>query len=732
MQGQPLPQTRDLVLVGGGHAHALMLRAWAMAPLAGVRLTVINPEPVAPYTGMLPGLIAGHYQREDLMIDLVALARFAGARVILGRATGIDRAARLIEVPGRPPVAYDLASIDIGIGSQVPGLEGAAHAVAAKPLGPYAAQWSDYLARVRAGSAPPDVVVIGAGIGGVELALAMCHRLEAEGSADARLTLLEQSAAALPHIGAGARAGLLAALRAARVDVLTGVTLSRITPDAVHLADGRVLPSGFSLMVAGAQPQGWLAATGLDLQDGFIRVGPTLQTSDPAIFAVGDCAHMSHAPRPKAGVFAVRQAPVLLHNLQAALSGGDLHAYQPQRDYLKLVSLGGKRALADKWGQRIEGAALWRWKDWIDRRFMAMFHDLPAMPAPPLPRRMADGLRAEVQGQPPLCAGCGAKVGPGALAEGLATLAAPRRADVLAGAGDDAAVLRHGTGVQVITTDQIRAFTDDPYVFARLAALHALGDIWAMGAAPQVALAQITLPRLSAPLQARSLREMLAGLSEVLAEAGADLVGGHTMEGPEASIGLTITGLAPMALPRGGARAGDAIILTRPIGTGTVLAAEMARVNPKGLMIGEVWAETLAQMGHSNAGAAQLLASRAHAMTDVTGFGLAGHLWHMARDAGLGVRLDLDAVPVLAGAETLAAQGIRSSLARANTSALPGPLPVQVKAALLVDPQTCGGLVAALPPERAAEIVALLQRSVAPQAAIIGFFDADPGMFVVS
>ena len=302
MQAQPLPLTKDLVLIGGGHAHALVLRSWAMAPLPGVRLSLVNPDPVAPYTGLLPGLIAGHYRREDLMIDLVRLARFAGARVILGRATGIDRAARLIEVPGRPPIAYDLASIDIGIGSQVAGLPGAELAIAAKPLGPYADRWAAYLARLRAGAAQADIVIVGAGIGGVELALAMRHRLEAEGHPEARLTLLDQSPAPLPHIGAGARAGLLDALRAARIEVLASTAPARILPDAVVLADGRTLASGFTLMVAGAQPQPWLAGTGLDLHHGFLRVGPTLQTSDPAIFAAGDCAHMDHAPRPKAGV----------------------------------------------------------------------------------------------------------------------------------------------------------------------------------------------------------------------------------------------------------------------------------------------------------------------------------------------------------------------------------------------------------------------------------------------
>ncbi|MEY4871780.1 MAG: hypothetical protein RLZZ563_1110, partial [Pseudomonadota bacterium] len=188
MMQDPFPLVQDVVLIGGGHAHALVLRMWAMDPLPGVRLTVINPNPAAPYTGMLPGLIAGHYRRDEIMIDLVRLARFAGARVILDRATGINRAARLIHLAGRAPLRYDIVSLDIGIGSDLPNLPGFSdHAVAAKPLGDYAQRWEAFLA-----TAPktPHLAIIGAGVGGVELALASAHRLRAQG-ATPQITLIE-------------------------------------------------------------------------------------------------------------------------------------------------------------------------------------------------------------------------------------------------------------------------------------------------------------------------------------------------------------------------------------------------------------------------------------------------------------------------------------------------------------------------------------------------------------
>lgn len=730
MRAGDYPMVRDLVLAGGGHAHALVARAWAMDPMPGVRLTLINPGPAAPYTGMLPGLIAGHYRRDEIMIDLVRLARAAGARLILDRVTGIDRAARQLHLAGRPPLPYDLLSVDIGIGSDLPDLPGyAAHGVAAKPLGAYAEAWDAFVARALPA---PQVTVIGAGLGGIELALASHHRLQAAGARPV-VRVIERGTP-LPHVGAAARARLLAACRSAGIEVLEGAEVAEIGADRVRLADGRALPSDFTLAVAGSRPQRWLEQTGLQLHQGFIAVGPSLQSSDPLIFAAGDCAHLTHAPRPKAGVFAVRQAPVLAANLRAALTDGRMRDYHPQRDYLKLVSLGTKAAVADKLGLRAGGPWVWRQKDRIDRRFMAMFNDLPAMPAPALPPGpLVPGL-AEAMGPKPLCGGCGAKLGAEALSAALAALPPPGRPEVQAGRGDDAAVLAVPGGVQVLTTDLLRAFWADPRVMAQIAAVHALGDVWAMGAAPQVALAQVILPRLSDTLGARVLAEVMAGAGQILAAAGADVVGGHSAIGAELTVGFTVTGLATRPVTKAGARPGDALILTKALGTGTIMAAEMAAIRLPGGILGEVVAAALAQMAAPSAAAAALLAPVAHAMTDVTGFGLAGHLLEMLEASGAGATLDGAEIPLLPGAAALAAAGTASSLAPQNRAAVLGRLiaaegPLK---ALLIDPQTSGGLLAAVPAAAAADLVAALRAGGDHGAAVIGQITRGPARITLT
>lgn len=709
------PKIRDLVLIGGGHAHALVLRMWGMRPLPGTRVTLINPDPVAPYTGMLPGLIAGHYRRKDLMIDLVRLARFAGARVILDRATGIDREARLIHLAGRPPLPYDLAAIDIGITSDLPSVPGAMeNAVAAKPLGRYAEAWEAFAA---APPARPRVVILGAGLGGVELALASAHRLRGRA---AQITLVDRADAFLPTLAPAARRTLERRLRASGVVLRLGVDAVSVGPQSVALTGGEEIGSDFTLTVTGARPHGWLAETGLRHDGGFLITDAMLRSSDQHIFASGDCAGIEGDPRPKAGVFAVRAAKVLHGNLRAALTSKPLKAFKPQGDYLKLVSLGEQAAVAEKWGIVGAGRRLWWLKDRIDRKFMARFEDYPAMATKVPLGEATEGLAAHLAGRP-LCGGCGAKLGPGVLSQALAAVPASVRAEVRSGPGDDAAVLAQGAGVQVLTTDHLRAFCNDPRLMARLAAIHALGDIWAMGAAAQVALAQVTLPPLGPELQARMLAEVMDEAGSVFHAAGADIVGGHSTEGAELTVGFTVTGLADRPIGKAGAMAGDALVLTKPLGSGTILAAEMALAKMSGLMLGEVWAACIEQMSVPQGTAAAILAPVARAMTDVTGFGLAGHLLEMLEASGQAARVRLDDVPVMPGAVELAAAGMGSSLQPANLAAVSWRMdaPHDARVALLTDPQTCGGLLAAVPMQQAGALVARL-REAGHQAAKIG------------
>ncbi|WP_298909070.1 selenide, water dikinase SelD [uncultured Aliiroseovarius sp.] len=719
MQSQPV-LTKDLVMIGGGHAHALVLRMWGMKPLAGARLTLINPAPTAPYSGMLPGHIAGHYTREALDIDLIRLARFAGARLVIGHATTIDPVAKTVTVEGGREIGYDVASIDIGIHAQMPDIPGfSEHACGAKPLDVYAAKWQGFLQAVAEGEAAPHVAVIGAGVAGVELALAMSHALRDR--ADRKVHLIEAGDDITARAKA-ARGPLRAALRDLGVALHVKASVARIDADRVVLADGATLDSQFTVGTAGAFAHGWLQETDLPLTpDGFIPVGPDFQVPGyDGLFAVGDCAEMLHDPRPKAGVFAVRAAPVLAQNLRAALAGGAMTPFKPQADYLKLISMGGKRALAEKWGRAVALPGLWRWKDHIDQKFMQKFRGYPAMAQAPEPRERALG--GDAVDAVPLCGGCGSKVAPGSLSQALSKLDQPMPDEVLTGPGDDAAVVRVGGAVQVLTTDHLRAFTEDPGLLARITANHAMGDIWAMGAVPKTAMLSVILPRMSATLQSRTMDEVLAQISAFLADEQVALIGGHSSMGAEMTIGVSMTGLLPegaQALTTAGAQPGDRLILTRPIGSGTLLAGEM-----QGRADGRDVARLMQNMARSQGDEARLLQPYATAMTDVTGFGLAGHLMAICRASGVSAALDLASIPTHPGAEALADGGVRSTIHGANRDAAPVFGAEGAKGLLLHDPQTAGGFLATVP-ER--DVQAVLEGFAAEgrTAYVIGEVQAD-------
>ena len=324
------------------------------------------------------------------------------------------------------------------------------------------------------------------------------------------------------------------------------------------------------------------------------------------------------------------------------------------------------------------------------------------------------------------CGGCGAKVGANLLARTLGGLKPVIRDDVLIGldAPDDAAVIAVPPGkVLVQTVDHFRAILDDPYLFGRIAANHALGDVYAMGAEPQSALAIVTVPYGPEAQVEEQLFQLMSGAARTLEEAGCTLAGGHTGEGAEMALGFSVNGLADPArlMRKSGLRPGDVLILTKPLGTGTLFAAEM-RGKAK-----RRWIEAaIASMLQSNREAAAILqAHGATACTDVTGFGLLGHLLEMTKASGVGATLRLDALPVLDGAEETAGQGLLSSLHAANARAESGIANLDAsrrhpRYPLLFDPQTAGGMLAGVPVERAEACEEALRRAGYEMTATLG------------
>lgn len=700
------PWRHHLVLAGGGHTHALVLRRWCMHPgrrPPATRITLVSRHSTLCYSGSVPSVVAGRIPPEACRIDLRRLCTLAEVAFVQGEILGLDPATRTLHLAGRPPLGFDRLSLDVGsITAAFPGER------AVKPLDAFLV-WME-------GPAPPEPLVRGGGASAVEVALALRAR-------GLRPQLLLRGKDL--HLGSPAARRL-----AERLLAEAAIPLQRSVGEGGQ-AD---------LSCTGSHAPPWLAKAGLpvDPTSGRVLTEPTLQVlHHPGVFASGDCGLVAAHPRPPSGVWAVRAAPVLAANLHRSLENRPLVRWRPQPWALQLLGDGGvsgrPRALA-VWGPLALGpsALLWRWKQHLDQRFLEGFSALQPM-----------GSRGgTVAGRPMACRGCAAKLPARPLQAALSRLGTLDRAFAPPSPDDAPLVLVLPSGQRWLqSVDGFPALVADPWLNGRLTTLHACSDLWASGARVESVQAVVTLPAAAESVQEELLLQTLAGVRSVLDPLGARLIGGHTLEGRDGAglaLTLTVNGLAPPGRhwAKGPLQPGDALLLSRPIGSGVVFAAAMAGEGQP------AWIdEALAEMQQSQAPLVEVLeALGIRACTDITGFGLLGHLgemlaWSPGEGASVAcppvqVVLEGGAIPALTGALPLLAEGHASTLAPANSEALQllqGPVrlqdqgvPTAILEALLIDPQTCGPLLAALPEERAAEALQALRVAGFAQAAVIG------------
>ena len=643
-----------LVLAGGGHSHALVLKRWAMQPERRPRHSIIlvNRTSTALYSGMVPGLIAGLYQRHELAIDLRQLCERAGVAFVEAEITGLDPQQKHLSLRDRPALHFDRLSLDIGAVSR-PSTSG----IPIKPL-----EASLAFLESEDASDPRPLRVIGAGAAGLEVVLALRRRWPQ------RALQLQQRPGQLDP---------------ALQEVLQRAEIAVIEDDSK--------PSGPTLLCTGSQGPAWLTTTGLSLDpDGRIRTDRCMRVEGhPSLFASGDCAVISTAPRPASGVWAVRAGRPLATNLEAACQGKPLRRWQPQQQALQLIGSHQDAAWA-RWGGWRLGPSplLWRLKQRIDRAFMAGFQQPASMP----------------DIAPMACRGCAAKLPAQPLSAALKRVG-------LGGQPEDAARLDDHPGL-LQSVDGFPALVSDPWLNGRLTALHACSDLWACGAAVSSAMATVTLPMVPSDEQRELLVQTLAGIRSVLDDQDAELIGGHTMESrspspmpPSLGVHITLTVNGKCSTPpwlKSGMQSGDALLISRPLGTGVLFAGAMSGATSA--LDLDVALRTMASSQHTLLQQLERVRQEIHACTDITGFGLLGHLGEMLQSAPeITIQLDGPSIPAYPGALELFAHGVSSTLAPSNRAAwqwLDGPVqleqhPSAALLELLVDPQTCGPLLVA-------------------------------------
>jgi selenide,water dikinase len=736
---QSVPLKKRLVLLGGGHSHLAVLMSLAKDPVPGLDVTLISRDVDTPYSGALPAFISGHAQEDDFLIDLRPLAQMAGARLIQASVEEIDLVSRTLRCAERPAVHFDILSLNLGSrpdSSAIPGAE--RHAISVKPLAAFLERWEqiqrDYDAALAAGR-QYTLAIVGGGPASVELACAMQEHLHK--SRGPKLSLRIMLVCGRPRLlwGLAATAGALAlrTLQERDIEVRLNCRVLAVEEGQLRVQDtssgqesrASALACNATIIATGAAASPWLQSTGLALDArGFVRVNNRLQSmSHPFVFAAGDIAAIAGQPRPKAGVYAVRQGMPLARNLRRFALGESLLPYSPQTKALALLYTGNEQAIATRGQWAAQGHWAWRWKDWIDKRFVAKYAKL----APP------------PQAQEMRCAGCAAKVSSHMLGNVLSTLHPCTHEDILSthGSTEDASIIHIDAGrVLLQTVDHFRAFVNDPYLFARIATVHCLSDIHAMGATSHSALAIVSLPHAAPDIMQDQMQQVMTGCTEVLNAHQTALIGGHTGEAGELSFGLSVNAFAApdKLLRKTGLRTGDRLILCKALGTGTLFAADM-RYQARQRWI----APALAQMQQSNLQAAQVfLQHGAHACTDVTGFGLLGHLREMCGTNGTELTLWLETLPVLEGALHCLEKGWYSSLhgdnaRHAEVLGNAQTMADSTRVQLLYDPQTSGGLLAAVSPEQEQTCIAALHAAGYPAAVCIGAVTrADSGATLIT
>lgn len=738
-QTHSAPARKRLVLLGGGHSHLAVLMSLANDPVPGLDVTLVSRDIDTPYSGALPARLCGRAQEDDFLIDLRPLAQMAGARLVQASVEQIDLERRVLHCAGRPPVSFDILSLNLGSRPDLHAIAGAAtHATAVKPITGFLERWEqiqrDYDAALAADRLY-TIAIVGGGPASVELACAMREHLQR--SRGVRLSLRIVLVCARPRLltGMATKAGDLALqmLQERDIDVHLHCRVLAVEAGQLKVEEKRAgqephitsITCDTSIIATGAAAPGWLATTGLALDSkGFVRVNNRLQSmSHPFVFAAGDIAAIAGQPRPKAGVYAVRQGMPLARNLRRFFLGEPLLPHFPQNKALALLYMGDEQAIATRGEWAASGHWAWRWKNWIDKRFVARFTRL----APP---PQAEQIR---------CAGCAAKISSHLLTQVLDELTPCTHADILSqhGRTEDAAIVQLDAGrVMLQSVDHFRAFVNDPYLFARIATVHCLSDIHAMGATSHSALAIIGVPHAAPPIMQDQMLQVMTGCTEVLNAHDTALIGGHSAESTELSFGLSVTAFAApdTLLHKTGLAAGDRLILCKALGTGTLFAADMRH------QARQRWiAPALEQMQQSNHAAARVFRQHgARTCTDVTGFGLLGHLREMGGPQGAEITLWPERLPALDGALECLERGWYSSLhgenaRHAEVLSHVEDLGRSARLQLLFDPQTAGGLLAAIRPEQESACLAALKAAGYHAASCIGEVTrADSGTTVIS
>lgn len=726
----------NIVLIGGGHSHSIFLKKFGMDPISDLNITLISKESLTPYSGMIPGFISGDYTEEECHIDLRHLCNFSGSKFIKDFVFNIDIENKYVVCKSTPPIYYDYLSIDIGITPDIQNIAISKNIAPIKPITEFTQKLKSFSESIHK-FINPKICIIGGGAGGIEIALSLRNKFN-KAKEDVEITIIHKGEKIVESYSKSVRNKILRTLESKNIQVILNEKVSNIKekPENLNVSiiqceSGNSYESNFIVFTTQASPPKWISNVKLKKdKNGFILVNTFLQSiSNPEIFATGDIANIENYNLEKSGVYAVRQGSFLFSNLLALTHNQKLKHYIPQKYFLSLLSTGDNRAIAKRnFLSMGPSKFLWKIKDYIDKNFMNSFKNLPY-------NMNKNSGMFEKKDSTLRCMGCGSKIGENVLHNALTrvklysekkevkedkfidrisrilqdNITSHNSSKIIVGLndGDDSAVLSLPLGKYTVNTiDFFKPILKDNFISGKITANHCLNDIYSLGALPDSAMALITIPRMNERETEEEIFQHMAGLISVLDMENCKLIGGHTNEGLETIIGLSCTGLVDsgLELRKDTIKKGDILILTKPLGTGLIFACDM-RNKAKSKWIDSA----IFYMLQSNRRAMEIMKeNRVRAITDISGFGLIGHLAKALQKTNLSAILNLNNIPLIEGVNNIQKDFplIKSSLFDENWSSfyhniLLDKIKVNLNLDILFDPQTSGGLLGFIPSENA-------------------------------
>ena len=665
------------------------------------RVTLINPNIEQLYSSMIPGLISKKYNFEESSIDLVKLTLSANCRFFKDAVIEVDPNKKTILCEQRGRIEFDILSLSTGSDTKIiPGLKNPSF-LNLKPFHSFVSNFESWIASLDNGKNFLRIGVIGGGIASLEIILAIKKRLESELTQKTKhpkldIFFLTKDETPFSSLSTQLKEHCLNVISENNITVISNFLASKIDTNCVLNRDGDPFHLDLGIIATGPSPQPWTKISGLSLcKNGFVRVKDNLTCEQFGnIFVSGDAASLiKHPDLPKSGLTAVRQGQVLVRNIQRRLNEEPLVSYKPQFLRLSLIGTTNDNAIATYGQIALRGSIFWHLKNFIDLNFIKKFKSF---------KKMDNNVNSKTNPQMERCGGCGSKIGSNILRSVLDELKKDKVFSNIDSMDEDAGFsISYSDKLNLHTIDGFRQLIDDPYDMGIITSHHSVSDITAMGGVPKTALALVSIPLNDEKLMKNDLRLALRGLLSGLKTYSVNIIGGHTNEAETTSLGLAINGVVDQerVIKKNSIKLNDRIILTQPIGTGVIFAGLMDG-HTKGKWLNQVIGE-IKQRKHN---ITDLITKFATGCTDVTGFGLVGHLAEMTKNTPYGITINLKKIPFFEGAEEMSVKKVRSSLFPQNISVpyeVDHDIRTDPRFELCFDPQTAGGFLLSIEAEKA-------------------------------